>query len=144
MQGRRELLEIILSAGVDVLNHNVETVPRLYKKVRPIAIYEQSLKLLGWVKQISPKTLSKSGIMVGLGESAEEVTSLMDDMRAHDVDIMTIGQYLRPSEQQLPIKEWVTPEQFDQYKKIGLEKGFRYVESGPLVRSSYHAWKHCQ
>lgn len=142
MQGRRELLEIILSAGVDVLNHNIETVKRLYKKVRPIAVYERSLEILKWVKEISPDTQSKSGIMVGLGEEPSEVEALMDDFRAHDVDIMTIGQYLRPSENQLPVKEFVTPEQFELYRLMGVNKGFRHIESGPLVRSSYHAWKH--
>lgn len=142
MQGRRELLETILSAGVDVLNHNTETVPRLYKKVRPGAEFERSLKILGWVKEISPSTLSKSGIMVGLGETPEEVEDLMDQLRKYSCDIMTIGQYLRPSEKQLPVREFVTPEQFAKYKEVGLAKGFRYVESGPLVRSSYHAWKH--
>jgi lipoic acid synthetase len=98
--------------------------------------------ILSEAKRLSPSSLTKSGIMVGLGETPDEVIALMDDLRHHNVDIMTIGQYLRPSEKQMPVKEFVTPEQFEKYRLIGLEKGFRYIESGPLVRSSYHAWKH--
>lgn len=142
LQGSRKDLEIILSAGVDVLNHNVETVPRLYKKVRPGAGYLRSLSILKWAKEIDPKIKTKSGIMVGLGETPEEILSLMDDLRASNVDIMTIGQYLRPSQRQLPVKEFVTLEQFKFYEEAGKAKGFKFVESGPLVRSSYHAWKH--
>lgn len=142
LQGCRDNLGTILEAGVDVLNHNVETVPRLYKKVRPGAGYVRSLSILGWAKEFSPKTLTKSGIMVGLGERFEEVLSLMDDLRAVGVDIMTIGQYLRPTQKQLPVKAFVTPEEFKTYEEEGLSRGFRFVESGPLVRSSYHAWKH--
>jgi lipoic acid synthetase len=142
MAGDPDRLKIIMDSRVDVLNHNVETVPRLYKKVRPYSGYIRSLMILGEAKRLSPSSLTKSGIMVGLGETKEEVLSLMDDLRFHNVDIMTIGQYLRPSEKQMPVKEFITPEQFEEYRLIGLEKGFRYVESGPLVRSSYHAWKH--
>ncbi len=142
LAGDPERLKLILDAKVEVLNHNVETVPRLYRRVRPYSGYIRSLMILGEAKKLSPQSLTKSGIMVGLGESPEEVYSLMDDLRYHNVDIMTIGQYLRPSEKQMPVKEFVTPEQFEEYKRIGLQKGFRYVESGPLVRSSYHAWKH--
>ena len=98
--------------------------------------------ILGWAKELSPASLTKSGIMVGLGETPREVVKLMDDLRYYRVDIMTIGQYLRPSPVQMPVKEFVTPVQFAEYQKAGLERGFRYVESGPLVRSSYHAWKH--
>jgi len=137
-------LKTILAAQVDVLNHNIETVPRIYKKVRPYSGYIRSLSILSAAKKLYPNILSKSGIMVGLGESPDEVVQVMDDLRFHDVDIMTIGQYLRPSEKQMPVKEFITPEQFEEYRVIGLEKGFRYVESGPLVRSSYHAWKHSQ
>ncbi len=142
LQGSRKDLEIILSSKIDVLNHNVETVPRLYRKVRPGAGYIRSMTILRWAKEIDPRVMTKSGIMVGLGEEREEVLSLMDDLRASGVDIMTIGQYLRPSERQLPVRAFVTPEEFKSYEEEGLRRGFRFVESGPLVRSSYHAWKH--
>lgn len=142
LQGSRRDLETLLAAGVDVLNHNVETVPRLYKKVRPGAGYIRSLSILRWAKEIDAKVLTKSGIMVGLGEERDEVLALMDDLRNAGVDIMTIGQYLRPSERQLPVKRFVTPDEFKEYESEGLARGFKFVESGPLVRSSYHAWKH--
>lgn len=142
LRGNRVDLEVIVKSGIDVLNHNVETVPRLYKKVRPGAGYIRSLSILRWAKEVDPRIMTKSGIMVGLGEEAAEVHALMDDLRASNVDIMTIGQYLRPSERQLPVKEFVTPEEFKAYEEAGLSRGFRFVESGPLVRSSYHAWKH--
>ncbi len=142
LKGSQRDLQTIVKTGIDVLNHNVETVPRLYKKVRPGAGYIRSLSILRWAKETNPKLKTKSGIMVGLGETPEEVHSLMDDLRDAQVDIMTIGQYLRPSERQLPVREFVTPEQFKSYQEIGLAKGFLFVESGPLVRSSYHAWKH--
>jgi lipoic acid synthetase len=142
MSGSRERLATILAGKVAVLNHNVETVPRLYRKVRPGAELERSLSILRWAKEIDPQVMTKSGVMVGLGEKPAEVLELMDALRANGVDIMTIGQYLRPSEKQLPVREFVTPEQFEEYRLAGLAKGFRYIESGPLVRSSYHAWKH--
>ena len=142
LQGNRDDLETILAAGVDVLNHNVETVPRLYRKVRPGAGYIRSLSIHRWAKEIDSKVLTKSGIMVGLGESKQEVLSLMDDLRSVGIDIMTIGQYLRPTDRQLPVREFITPEQFKEYEEEGLARGFKFVESGPLVRSSYHAWKH--
>lgn len=142
LQGSQKDLEVIIKSGINVLNHNVETVPRLYKKVRPGAGFIRSLSILRWAKEFDPTILTKSGIMVGLGEEKEEVLTLMDDLRASNVDIMTIGQYLRPSDRQLPVKAFITPEEFKEYEEIGLSKGFRFVESGPLVRSSYHAWKH--
>lgn len=142
MRGDQTATEIIATSGIDVLNHNVETVPRLYKKVRPGAGYIRSLSVLNWAKQVNPSIMTKSGIMVGLGETKEEVFELMDDLRAVDVDIMTIGQYLRPTAKQLPVKAFITPEEFEEYRVQGLKKGFKFVESGPLVRSSYHAWKH--
>lgn len=142
MQGSRKDLEIIVKSGIDVLNHNIETVPRLYKKVRPYAGYIKSLTLLSMAKEMDPQLMTKSGIMVGLGETKEEVHMVMDDMRYHNIDIMTIGQYLRPSEKQLPIRAWISPEDFKEYEEAGLSKGFKFVESGALVRSSYHAWKH--
>lgn len=142
LQGSRRDLERILLSGIDILNHNLETVPRLYKKVRPYAGYVRSLSILHWSKDIDPTVRTKSGIMVGLGESAEEVLGLMDDLRAVNVDILTIGQYLRPSKSQMPVKEFVSPEEFSFYEEEGLARGFSHVESGALVRSSYHAWKH--
>ncbi len=142
LRGSQKDLEIIVRSGIDVLNHNVETVPRLYKKVRPGAGYIRSLTILRWAKEFDPTIMTKSGIMVGLGEESAEVLALMDDLRTSNVDIMTIGQYLRPSERQLPVKEFVTPEEFKAYEEAGLARGFSFVESGPLVRSSYHAWKH--
>ncbi|MCI5065958.1 lipoyl synthase [bacterium] len=142
LRGYRPSLERILEAGVDVLNHNVETVPRLYRRVRPGSGYIRSLSILRWAKEISPTTRTKSGIMVGLGERKEEVLALMDDLRDAGVDIMTIGQYLRPTEKQMPVREFITPEEFDAYRQEGEKRGFLFVESGALVRSSYHAWKH--
>lgn len=144
MQGNREQLATILAAKVKVLNHNLETVPRLYRKVRPGAGYIRSLSILSAAKEIDNEVLTKSGIMVGLGETPDEVAQVMDDLLFHNVDIMTIGQYLRPTTDQLPVKEFVTPEQFEKYSEVGKRKGFRHIESGPFVRSSYHAWKHVQ
>lgn len=144
LQGSWKDLETIVKSGVDVLNHNIETVPRMYKKVRPGAGYIRSLTLLSTAKEINPKLLTKSGIMLGLGETKEEILQVMDDMRHHKINIMTIGQYLRPSNKQLPVKAFITPEEFKEFEVIGLEKGFSYVESGALVRSSYHAWKHTE
>ncbi|MCB0340468.1 MAG: lipoyl synthase, partial [Bdellovibrionales bacterium] len=144
LQGSRSDLATIMREGVTVLNHNLETVPRLYKKVRPGSGYIRSLSILRWAKELDPSSLTKSGIMVGLGETAEEVEGVMDDLRDANVDIMTIGQYLRPTEKQMPVKEYVTPEQFAAYKDIGTKKGFRHIESAPFVRSSYHAWKHVE
>lgn len=142
LKGSRVDLATILSAKVDVLNHNIETVPRMYKKVRPGAGYIRSLAIHRWAKEIDPKVVTKSGIMVGLGETKEEVLQVMDDMRDADIDVMTIGQYLRPSENQLPVKAFITPEEFKEYEIEGMKRGFKFVESGPFVRSSYHAWKH--
>jgi len=142
LQGSRDSLEKILASKVDVLNHNVETVPRLYKRVRPGSGYVRSLSILRWAKEIDPSVRTKSGIMVGLGEAPEEVLNLMDDLRSCGVDIMTIGQYLRPTAKQMPVREFITPEEFDWYAEQGKKRGFLFVESGALVRSSYHAWKH--
>jgi lipoyl synthase len=143
MRGKRELLEMILQSNlVKVLNHNIETVPSLYKEVRPGANLQRSLNILKWAKEIQPTLRSKSGIMVGLGETKQEVLDVMDALRAHGVEVLTIGQYLQPSQKQLPIIRYVTPEEFDIYKEEGMKKGFIHVESGPLVRSSYHAWTH--
>jgi lipoic acid synthetase len=139
LQGNWEALEIIVNERPDVLNHNVETVPSLYPLVRPQAKYERSIELLRRVKEIDSSIITKSGLMVGLGEETEEVISVMGDLVDAGCDMLTIGQYLQPSPAHLPIAEYVTPEQFERYKRIALEKGFSFVASGPFVRSSYHA-----
>ena len=143
MRGKHALVETILMSGrVDVLNHNVETVPRLYRTVRPGAVFQRSLDVLRWAKTLHPRVKTKSGVMVGLGEEFDEVLEVMDSLRASGVEILTIGQYLQPTEKQLPIHRYITPEEFAAYKHEGEKRGFSYVESGPLVRSSYHAWQH--
>jgi len=143
MRGQRHLVETILQSGlVHVLNHNVETVPRLYKTVRPGASFKRSLNILKWSKEVHPDVKSKSGVMVGLGEEFSEVLAVMDSLREVGVEILTIGQYLQPSAKQLPITRYVTPDEFAAFKVEGIKRGFSYVESGPLVRSSYHAWQH--
>ena len=129
----------LVAAKPDVFNHNLETVPRLYPVVRPGARYFKSLKLLSDIKQMSDTIFTKSGIMVGMGESWLEVSQLMDDLRVAKVDFLTIGQYLQPTEKHFPVKEYVTPETFDKYKKLALGKGFSMVASTPLTRSSFHA-----
>lgn len=139
LQGDENSLRTILEAGPFVLNHNVETVPRLYSTVRPSANYRRSLGLIETVKRISTSIYTKSGIMVGLGESKEEVVEVLSDLREVGCDIVTIGQYLRPSKSNLTVVEYVHPSRFDEYKAIGDSMGFRYVASGPFVRSSYHA-----
>ena len=138
-QGLDEALRIVLDARPDILNHNTETVPRLYPAVRSGARYQRSLRLLGNVKRFVPGMLSKSGVMVGLGESMEELLEVFGDLAAQQVDILTVGQYLRPSKDHLPIARFYTPEEFHTLKQEALARGFRHVESGPLVRSSYHA-----
>jgi lipoyl synthase len=138
-QGNREALGLVMEAAPDVLNHNTETVPRLYRQVRLGARYERSLDILATAKQLKPGCPTKSGLMLGLGETPDEVLSVMRDLRAHGVDILTLGQYLRPSPKHLPIVRYVTPEEFAAFQKTGYEMGFQHVESGPLVRSSYHA-----
>ena len=138
-QGLEEALRIVLDGRPDILNHNTETVPRLYPAVRSGARYVRSLNLLGNVKRFVPEMLSKSGVMVGLGESTEEVIEVFRDLAAQRVDILTVGQYLRPSKDHLPIARFYAPEEFQTLKREALAMGFRHVESGPLVRSSYHA-----
>ena len=138
-QGSHAAMEIVMNAHPDVLNHNTETVPRLYRQVRLGARYERSLEMLAYAKRIRPHTPSKSGLMLGLGETMEEVLGVMRDLRAHNVDILTLGQYLRPSRKHLPIIRYVPQGDFDDLKRAGHEMGFAHVESGPLVRSSYHA-----
>ena len=138
-QGLDEALCIVLDAKPDVLNHNTETVPRLYRAVRSGARYDRTLRLLENAKKVSPGMVTKSGVMVGLGESMDELVEVFRDLGSRGVDILTIGQYLRPSRDHLPIARFYTPEEFSQLKQEALRCGFRHVESGPLVRSSYHA-----
>jgi len=138
-QGSREAMKMVMDAAPDVLNHNVETVPRLYKQVRFGARFERSLEMLAYAKEIAPRIPTKSGLMVGLGETKDEVIDVMRALKAHRVDIVTIGQYLRPSRKHLPIIRYVPPREFAEYREIGREMGFSHVESSPLVRSSYHA-----
>jgi lipoic acid synthetase len=138
-QGSHAAMETVMEAAPDVLNHNTETVPRLYRQVRLGARYERSLDMLAYAKRIAPRTPAKSGLMLGLGETAAEVLSVMRDLRTHGVDILTLGQYLRPSPQHLPIVRYVPPAEFDEFRRSGDAMGFGHVEAGPLVRSSYHA-----
>ncbi len=139
-KGSRDALRILMDARPDVFSHNVETVPRLYKAMRPQAIYTRSLDVLEMAKQMYPETPTKTGFMLGVGEERDEVLTLLGDIRARGVDIVTIGQYLQPTPEHLPIQRYVTPEEFGAYAREGKAMGFRHVESGPLVRSSYHAW----
>jgi len=138
-QGIDEALQIVLDARPDVLNHNTETVPRLYRVVRSGARYERTLRLLENAKKLSPGIVTKSGVMVGLGETSEELIDVFRDLGSRGVGILTVGQYLRPSRDHLPIARFYTPAEFDFLKEAALEFGFRHVESGPMVRSSYHA-----
>jgi lipoic acid synthetase len=139
-RGRMEIaLELMQNAPPDVFNHNLETVPRLYKQCRPGSDYQWSLDLLKQFKQAQPDVPTKSGLMLGLGEDMEEVIAVMRDMRAHNIDMLTLGQYLQPSQHHLPVERYVTPAEFDELYRIGMEMGFKHVASGPMVRSSYHA-----
>jgi lipoyl synthase len=138
-QGSHAAMDIVMNAHPDVLNHNTETVPRLYRQVRLGAKYERSLDMLRYAKQARPYIPTKSGLMLGLGETKEEVLQVMRDLHAHHVDILTLGQYLRPSPKHLPILRYIPQNEFDEYKQAGKEMGFAHVEAGPLVRSSYHA-----
>ena len=139
LEGNWDALKVIVQARPEVLNHNTETVQRLYRRVRPYANYQQTLTLLQVSKQLDAGMLTKSGVMVGLGETVTELLETMQDIRNTGCDILTIGQYLSPSPRHLPIQRYYTPEEFDELRAAGLEMGFRHVESGPLVRSSYHA-----
>jgi len=139
-RGRMDVaLEIINHHPPDVFNHNLETIPRLYKQCRPGSDYQWSLDLLKRFKQKHKNVPSKSGLMLGLGEEIEEVVEVLRDMRAHDVEMLTLGQYLQPSKHHLPVERYVKPEEFDDLYKVAMELGFRHVASGPMVRSSYHA-----
>jgi lipoic acid synthetase len=138
--GKWDNLQRVIDVAPEIVSHNLETVRRLTKGVRIQAKYDRSLEVLRRLKKGGMKT--KSGIMLGLGETEEEIVETMDDLRAVGVDVMTLGQYLQPTPKHLPVQEFIRPEKFQEYRDIGLEKGFRFVESGPLVRSSYHAEKH--
>lgn len=138
-KGSLESLKIVMDARPEILNHNVETVPRLFKQVQPQDHYEWAAATLTNAKKLDPDVLTKSGIMVGLGESIDEVKEVMQDQRHWGVDILTIGQYLQPSKKHLPISRYYTPQEFNELKEYGLAIGFKWVESAPLVRSSYHA-----
>jgi len=132
-------LEVVIHARPDVFNHNIETVPGLYPGIRPGARYFHSLRLLDRARELDPGVFTKSGLMVGLGETREQVLQVMDDMRSANVDFLTIGQYLQPTPKHAAIERFVTPDEFDEYKRIGLTKGFLHVASSPMTRSSYHA-----
>jgi len=138
-KGNRAALEIVMREEPDILNHNVETVPRLFKRVQPQDRYEWALATLSNAKAIQPEAVTKTGIMLGLGETPEEVLDVMRDLRAIDVDILTLGQYLQPSKRHLPVERYYTPQEFAEFRRIGYEMGFKWVESGPLVRSSFRA-----
>lgn len=139
LKGKEKNLDIVIEANPDVINHNIETVERLYDSVRPEANYKRSLFVLKYIKEKAPHILSKTGIMVGLGETDEEVYKIMDDAMNVNDDIFTIGQYLQPSSEHIDLVEYVTPEKFEAYRQTGIKKGFKYIASSPLVRSSYKA-----
>ncbi len=140
-KGNEDALKIVMDAQPEILNHNVETVPRLFKKVQPQDKYEWTLTTLRNAKKMDTLVLTKSGIMVGLGETFDEVVEVMRDLAGVGVSILTIGQYLQPSKKHLSIERYYLPEEFDRFREIGLEMGFKWVESAPLVRSSYHAYE---
>jgi lipoic acid synthetase len=141
-QGNMDALATVARAPIDVLNHNTETVPRLYKRARPGATYERSLALLTAVKELRPALRTKTGLMLGLGEEPDELRAVFRDLRAAACDVLTLGQYLQPSREELPVVRYVPPEEFAVLGEEARAMGFAYVESGPLVRSSYHAWRH--
>jgi lipoic acid synthetase len=138
-RGKKGAVDIVANAYPDVYNHNLETVPRLYQRIRPGARYYNSLRLLEKVKEINPKIFTKTGIMVGLGEEKEEVLQVIDDARSAGVDFLTIGQYLQPTKKHAQLKRFVEPNEFEYYKKVAYSRGFLLVSSSPLTRSSYHA-----
>lgn len=139
LKGDKESIKTVVDSKPEIINHNVETVPRLYKEIRPMAIYKRSLDVLKLVKEMDDTILTKSGMMMGLGETEEEVIEVMKDLRNVDCDFLTLGQYLAPSEKHYPVKEYVTPETFERYRVKAEELGFKFVASGPFVRSSYKA-----
>lgn len=139
MQGKTELIDIILDSEPNILNHNVETVPELYDDVRPMAIFERSIEVLDYVKKKKPDMKTKSGVMLGLGETKDQLLEVFKRLREVDCDMLTLGQYLQPTTSHIEVKEYITPERFDEYKEIALSMGFKRVASAPLVRSSYYA-----
>ncbi|PYO27257.1 MAG: lipoyl synthase [Gemmatimonadetes bacterium] len=140
-KGSEQALRIVVQAHPDILNHNLETIDRLYRLARPGGRYVRALELLARAKRLDPSMLTKSGIMCGLGEEWDELLGAMRDVRAQGVDILTLGQYLRPSSDHLTIARYYAPDEFAELRQLGLEMGYRHVEAGPLVRSSYHAWE---
>ncbi|HEV7839345.1 MAG TPA: lipoyl synthase [Gemmatimonadaceae bacterium] len=143
-QGNEDSIRTVLEAGPEIYNHNTETVPRLYKKARPGGRYPRVMEIFRYAKRIAPDIPTKTGMILGMGETIEEVVAVMRDLRAVDVDILTLGQYLRPSDAHIALDRYYTPQEFRQLYETGMEMGFRHVESGPLVRSSYHAWEQVQ
>lgn len=143
-QGNEDAIRTVLEAGPDIYNHNTETVPRLYKKARPGGRYERVMNIFRTAKRLAPHIPTKTGIIVGMGETNEEIVEVMKDLRDVDVDILTIGQYLRPSNDHILLDRYVTPAEFRWFYEQGMAMGFRHVESAPLVRSSYHAWEQVQ
>jgi len=143
-QGNEDAIRTVLEAGPEIYNHNTETVPRLYKRARPGGRYERVMQIFRFAKQVAPQIPTKTGVIVGLGETKEELVAVMHDLRAVDVDILTMGQYLRPSDGHLPLDRYYTPEEFRELRTIGMQLGFKHVEAAPLVRSSYHAWEQVQ
>jgi len=143
-KGSDAALQIVVDAKPDILNHNLETIARLYRIARPGGRYDRALRLLRRAKEMDPSLVTKSGIMCGLGEEWDELVAAMQDLRDQGVDILTLGQYLRPSDGHLPVTRFYTPEEFVELRDLGMAMGYRHVESGPLVRSSYHAWEQVQ
>jgi lipoic acid synthetase len=143
-QGNEDSIRTVLEAGPEIYNHNTETVPRLYKKARPGGRYRRVMEIFRYAKRIAPDIPTKTGMILGMGETIEEVVAVRRDLREVDVDILTLGQYLRPSDAHIALDRYYTPQEFRQLYEIGMEMGFRHVESGPLVRSSYHAWEQVQ
>jgi lipoic acid synthetase len=143
-QGSEASIVAVLEAGPQIYNHNTETVPRLYKRARPGGRYPRVLEIFRLAKREAPHIPTKTGMILGMGETTDEVIAVMRDLRAVDVDILTLGQYLRPSNDHLPVDRYYTPEEFRELARVGVGLGFQHVESGPLVRSSYHAWEQVQ
>jgi len=143
-QGNEDSIRSVLEAEPDIYNHNTETVPRLYKRCRPGGRYERVMRIFTTAKRLAPNIPTKTGIILGMGETTEEIELVMRDLREVDVDILTLGQYLRPSDGHIPLDRYVTPDEFRHLREFGMSIGFRHVESGPLVRSSYHAWEQVQ
>ncbi len=143
-QGNEDSISAVLEARPEIYNHNTETVPRLYKKARPGGRYPRVMEIFRYAKRIAPDIPTKTGMILGMGETIEEVVAVMRDLREVDVDILTLGQYLRPSDAHIRLDRYYTPQEFRKLYEIGMEMGFRHVESGPLVRSSYHAWEQVQ